>query len=54
MAAQLKPLPASSFLGQGYRNLARAQAQTVLLNSLSTIFIEKKTEGQTKLKESLL
>lgn len=36
MAAQLKPLPVSSFLGQGRRNLARAQAQTVLLNSLST------------------
>lgn len=41
MAAQLKPLPVSSFLGQGYRNLARAQAQTVCAEFLKHNFYRK-------------
>lgn len=43
-AAQLKALPVSSFSGQGYRNLARAQAQTVFAEF--TIFIEKKLKDK--------
>lgn len=44
MAAQLKPLLVSGFSGQGYRNLARAQAQTVFAEF--TIFIEKKLKDK--------
>lgn len=45
-SAEAPVMTVSSFSGQGCRNLARAQAQTVLLNSLSTIFIEKKLKDK--------